>query len=168
MQNPEWIWTFLDATKRKIIHCLNFRLSCLFYIYITRVWTGHMRQYTTGNHIRKLNVYIYYIIKKEYINLPVLQMHLLLLVLYLFGAIVLIPVTIFLLFINARLPHVGLSFHSILVPPLWSTPQYVSLSCFLLTHVYRSYFDACISYMLHPCLFFTYLLHAMQAWLDCI
>ena len=34
--------------------------------------------------------------------------------------------TIFLLFICARLPHVGLSFHPILVPPLWSTPQYVS------------------------------------------
>ena len=53
---------------------------------------GHTCQYTTGNHIRKLNVYIYYIIKKEYIYLPVLQMHLLLLVLYLFGAIILIPI----------------------------------------------------------------------------
>ena len=29
-----------------------------------------------------------------------------------------LPVTIFLLFICARLPHVGLSFHSILIPPL--------------------------------------------------
>ena len=92
MQNPEWIWTFLDATKRKIIHCLSFRLSCLLYIYITRLWTGHMPQYTMGNHIRKLNVYICYIIKKEYINLPVLRMHLPLLVLYLFSAIVLIPI----------------------------------------------------------------------------
>ena len=77
-------------------------------------------------------------------------------------------VTIFLLFIYARLPHVGLSFHSILTPSLWSIPQYVLQPCLLLLHACYLHFDACISYMLLTCLLFTYLLHAMQAWLTCI
>ena len=55
-------------------------------------------------------------------------------------------------------PHVGLSLHLFLISSFQSIPQYVSPSCFSLTHVYRLYFDACISYMLLTCLLFTYLL----------
>ena len=58
-------------------------------------------------------------------------------------------------------PHVGLSLHPILIPSSWLIPQHVSLPCLLLSHVYRSYFDACTSYMLLTCLPFTHLLHAM-------
>ena len=76
-------------------------------------------------------------------------------------------VMIFLLFTYTRLPHVRLSLHSILISSLRSFLQYVSLPCFHL-HFHHSYFDVCISYMLPTCFFFTYLLHAMQAWLICI
>ena len=62
-------------------------------------------------------------------------------------------VMIFLPFNCARFPHDGLLFHSILIPPLWSIPQYVLPPCLLLLHVYHLHFDACISYMLLTCFF---------------
>ena len=76
-------------------------------------------------------------------------------------------VMIFLLFVYTHLPHVGLSCRAFI---MFSLSSFCSISspCILSTHVYHSYFDACTSYMLLTCLIFTYLLHAMQAWLTCI
>ena len=72
-------------------------------------------------------------------------------------------VTIFLLFIYTRLPHVGLSCHAFIMFSL-SSFRSVSSPCFLSPHVYHSYFDACISYMLPTCLILT-TCHASMAYL---
>ena len=55
------------------------------------------------------------------------------------------------------------------VSPLHFIVSIDSAVCFifmlLLLHACYLHFDACISYMLLTCSSFTYLLHAMQAWL---
>ena len=80
-------------------------------------------------------------------------------------------VMIFLLFIYTCLPHVELSLHAFIMFLLSSFRSNMAAfhhHAFSSTHVYRSSFNICISYMWLTCILFTYLLHAMQAWLSCI
>ena len=84
-----------------------------------------------------------------------------------FCEMVAIAVTIFLLFTyTSSSCRTVASLHSHFITLINSAVCFTTMIS--LSHVHHSYFDACISYMLPTCLFFTYLLHAMQAWLVCI
>ena len=63
-------------------------------------------------------------------------------------------VMIFLLFTYTRLPHVGLTLHSILIPSLQSISQYISLPCFHL-HMFTT---SILMHVFHTCYLHAFLL----------